>query len=253
LLAGQIGIGRFAAQVGRSERSRFDRFVSTDGQNRTNANFCDSSGETHPAKERARRPCHRTSRDPSREAGGDRGRPADRRGTRFDGTTAAVQANQCKRPILTPVSGASWRILGRAARPRRHSSPCSAALAFLGEARSPDSIFWKAPDDGRQSNSPNRWADAMQFIQINIRQLQRLDELLRGSDWLEWHSLWKRRRPPIDAATDCGRCFGSGCPGRGFGRPRGKERVLGCQNRIVPRLRAVKTLDRMADPPGRLG
>jgi len=32
------------------------------------------------------------------------------------------------------------------------SSPCSAAVAFLRPPRSPRSIIWETPDDGRQSN-----------------------------------------------------------------------------------------------------
>jgi hypothetical protein len=72
---------------------------------------------------------------------------------------------------------------------------CSTTNAFRGAARSPRSILWKAPDDGRQSNPLNRWAESMQFIQFNIRQPRGPEELLL---------LGRRRCPPIELDTGFG-------------------------------------------------
>ena len=88
-----------------------------------------------------------------------------------------------------------------AARPRRHLPPCSVAVAFLGATRSPRSIFWEAPDDGRESNCLNRRAYSIQFIQINIRPARWPEELL---------ILGRRRRPPIELDTGFG---GPNCVG----------------------------------------
>jgi hypothetical protein len=67
-----------------------------------------------------------------------------------------------------------------AARPRRHVPPCSPAVAFLGATRSPRRTFWEAPNDGRQSKTRNRRADAVRVTQINSHHLRRLEDLPRG-------------------------------------------------------------------------
>jgi hypothetical protein len=98
----------------------------------------------------------------------------------FDKSSAAVQTTPRTQPIFTKIPGAPWRIsaspLGQAAS-RLIGKACIPEGVNLRALRSPRSIFWEAPDGGRPSNSPNRRADSMQFIQINIRRLRRLDEL----------------------------------------------------------------------------
>jgi hypothetical protein len=123
----------------------------------------------------------------------DRVRPCGSRWADF-GERAAARAIPQRRPIFTELSGASWRISGMGVGEDGPSSLAARpSVAFLRATRSPRTIFWEAPDGGRQSNSPNRRADSMWFIQINIHPVRRLGELLHGSDWREWHSLFGRR------------------------------------------------------------
>jgi hypothetical protein len=51
------------------------------------------------------------------------------------------------------------------------AAPCLLGHGCVPEGyKEPKEHFWKAPDDGFQSNSLNRWPDSMQFIQFNICQ-----------------------------------------------------------------------------------
>jgi hypothetical protein len=97
--------------------------------------------------------------------------------------------------------------LGLAARSRRHSAPCSAAVAFLGATRSPRSEF-RGVGTEAISQVPGRTKQSIPVIQINFRQFRRL-----AGPLVSGRGVHRSRQPRILAA-----CLTSECTGRGFGR-----------------------------------
>ena len=79
---------------------------------------------------------------------------------------------------------------------------------------------------------------------VRIGQPRRLEELLHGSVDPKGNPSWAAGIRRSNSTRILAACFALGCSGRLFGRPNGLERVLGLQNRVVPRLFGSETRSR---------
>lgn len=156
---------------------------------------------------------------------------------------------------VDPFSHRSQELLGESqAWPLEKTTPLSllGSVVFLGAIRSPKSEF-RGVGTEAISQVPGRTKQSIQVLRINIRQLRRPG---RAPAWIGPAGVAFPAGPP-ESADRRGRIlaarFALGCPGRRFGRSTGSERVLGRQNRLVPRLCLCENASIERRVPGVLG